>query len=218
LAPPRRHRRRIYQRTARAVTTTPSYWLMEPSLPRSSMPPLPPFGTPYTPNKSVDLERLTRPPEGITPFTVARSSWWTSGMRQEQEASGVPAIDNKGGSPVVDLLVWCTTNLMISDRLGTPTTREDPPSPTSVDRNPKPNRSSSGSLSSRLSPTPWKLGHLPDDPVTLLDPDPTGRRSLGCCHRCTSFGLNGAASPVLPIESSIGVWGRRKMACHSSER
>jgi hypothetical protein len=83
LAPPRRapprHHRRVRQRAPRVV---PLYWPMEPSPPHSSMSPLPPFGTPYTPNRSVDLERLTGPSEGITPFTRAGSSWWTSGMTQ----------------------------------------------------------------------------------------------------------------------------------------
>jgi hypothetical protein len=89
-APPRHHRRHIRWSGPRAVNMTPSYWPMEPSPPRSSMPPLPPFSIPYTPSTTVDLGRLTRPPEDITLFTMAGSRRGTPGMSQ-QEASSVPA-------------------------------------------------------------------------------------------------------------------------------
>jgi hypothetical protein len=98
LAPPRHHCHRIHHRTLRAVTTSPSYRSMELSSSRSSMLPLPPFGTPYTPNMgSVDLDPLAGPLEGITPITAAESIWWTSRMSQVQEASGVPATESRGG-------------------------------------------------------------------------------------------------------------------------
>jgi hypothetical protein len=92
-------RRRTPHRAPRVLTTTPSYRLMELSPPRSSMSSLTPFGTPYTPNMgSIDLGRLTGPLEGITPFTAAISSWWTPGMSQEEEASGVPTSNTRRGS------------------------------------------------------------------------------------------------------------------------
>jgi hypothetical protein len=59
------------------------------------------------------------------------------------------------GSPMMDSLVWCTADLMISGRLGTPTTREDPQSPTRVTENPNPNSSISSSPPPRLSWVIW---------------------------------------------------------------
>jgi hypothetical protein len=55
------------------------------------------------------------------------------------------------GSPAVDPLVRRTADLMINDRPGTPTTREDPPSAMPVAQNPNPNGSSSSSSPPRLS-------------------------------------------------------------------
>jgi hypothetical protein len=102
LAPPRHRRRRIRHRAPKAVTTAPSYRSMESSSSRYSMLPLPPFGTPYTPNMgSVDLGCLTGPPKGITPFTAAVSSWWMPGTSQEQEATSVPATNSGGGGGIV---------------------------------------------------------------------------------------------------------------------
>jgi hypothetical protein len=53
-------------------------------------------GLPYTPSMFVDLGRLTGPPQGITPFTVAGARSGTPGMSQ-QEASSVPAIEGERG-------------------------------------------------------------------------------------------------------------------------
>jgi hypothetical protein len=120
---------------------------MEPSPSRSTMPPLLPFGTPYTPTSEVDLGCLARPPEGITPFTVARPR-------------SAPATEG-GGSPAVESLAWCTIDLTISDRSGTP----DPPSPMPDTMNPNLNGSGSGSPA-RISP----LGNQVIRQVTRLTP------------------------------------------------
>jgi hypothetical protein len=104
---------------------------MEPSPPRSTGPPLPPFGVPYNPRSQVNLGQLAGPPKGITPFTVV-------GPRR------TPATEEERGQPMVEPLIQGTTDLTISDRPTTPYHRADQPSPTPNTANPKPNGSSFG--------------------------------------------------------------------------
>jgi hypothetical protein len=135
--PPCRWHRCPRRSRPRATTPSPQYWPMEPSLlrvPEQSLlgPPLPPFGVPYTPRSQVDLGRLARPPEGATPFTMAR-------------LVRAPATEEGRGSLAVETLPMGTTDLSITDRLATPYHRLDLPSSTPEEANPNPNRSGSGS-------------------------------------------------------------------------
>jgi hypothetical protein len=178
---------------------------MEPSPPRSPGPSLPPFGAPYTPRSQVDLGRLVGPPEGITPFMVAGLVRTPATKEQER------------GSPMGEPLTRGMTYLTISDRLATPYYRADLPSPTSDMTNPNSNGLGFGSPP-RISPL-GKPGHPPGDSVTHLNPNLTGRQPPRRRHRYASFGLDSAASPVLPLGTgrSRGV-GVRQMAGRSPER
>jgi hypothetical protein len=120
-----------------AATPPPQYRPMESSLPRvieQSLlgTPLPPFGVPHTPRLQVDLGRLVGPPEGATPFMVAR-------------LVRAPATEEGRGSLAVETLTMGTTDLSITDRPPTPYHRLDPPSPTLEAANPNPNELGSGS-------------------------------------------------------------------------
>jgi hypothetical protein len=75
-----------------------------------------------------------------------------SGMSQEEEASDALATNTGGGSPAVEPLVRHIADLSISGRVGTPTSQQDPPSPTLATENANPNRLDSDSLSPMLSP------------------------------------------------------------------
>jgi hypothetical protein len=212
LAPPHRRRCRIHQSGPRAVTTTPSYQPMELSPPHSSMPPVPPFGTPYTPSTTMDLEHLTGPSKSITMFTATRSSWWGPSTSQQQEVSRVPATESGWGHR--RWTRWSGARLIsrsAADR--------EPPTPMEIHhqqrRTPK-TLTLMGQwvglwfTAAKAFPT-WKLGHPPGDPVTLLNPDPTDRR-----HRCPSFRLMGVASPVQLIEPGEGGGRGRRWAAHRS--
>jgi hypothetical protein len=95
---------------------------------------------------------------------------------------------------VVEPLTRGTTNLTISDGPTTPFHRPDLASPTPDEANPNPNGLGS---SSPLWMSPLgNFGHPSGDPVTHLNPYPTGRRPPKRHHRCTSLSLNGATSPV----------------------
>jgi hypothetical protein len=122
----------------------PHYQPMEPSPPRVPEqtlpgPPLSPFGVPYIPRSQVDLGRLTGPPEGTTPFTVA-------GLVRNPTTK-----DQERGSPTMEPLTRGTTDLTISDRPTTSYHRADPPSPTLDEANHNPNGSRSDSPP-RVSP------------------------------------------------------------------
>jgi hypothetical protein len=96
-----------------------------------------------------------------------------------------------------------TTDLTIRDCPTTPYHRADPPSPTPDTANPNPNGSGSGSLP-QISP----LGNRVIRPVIWLPTStrtPTSHRPPRRRHRCASFGLDGAGSPVLPL--GTGRWG-----------
>jgi hypothetical protein len=116
----------------RAVPPPPQYQSMEPSLPRSPGPPLPPFGVPYNPRTQVYLGQLVGSPESITLFMVP-------GLSRN------PATEEETGSPVVEPLTRGTANLSISDRPATTHPRVDPPLPTPNTTNPNPNESGSDS-------------------------------------------------------------------------
>jgi hypothetical protein len=136
-APARRRRRYPCRSEPRVAMLSPQYRSMEPSPPRVPErtlpgPPLPPFCVPYTPRSQVDLGRLAGPPEGATPFTVAR----------QVRAS---AIEDGRGSSEVEPLTRSMIDLSITDRPATPYYRPDPPSPTPEEANPNPNGSGSGS-------------------------------------------------------------------------
>jgi hypothetical protein len=65
------------------------------------------------------------------------------GTEHEPTTRGLPCSCNREwmGSPAVDPLVRCATDLTISGRPGTPNTYGDPPSATSNTKNPNPNGS-----------------------------------------------------------------------------
>jgi hypothetical protein len=109
--------------------------------------------------------------------------------------------EERRGSSVVEPLTRGTSDLSITDRPTTPFHRADPPSPTPDLTNPNPNGLGSSSPP-RLSP----LGNniicrviwLPTS--TLTNHRPPKRH-----HRCVSFRLDGAVSPVLPLGTER--WG-----------
>jgi hypothetical protein len=190
-APPRQahaHRRlhHICRSEPRAVNTTPLYQSMESSPPRSSKLPLPPFGIPYTPSTTVDLGRLTRPPKGITPFTVVGSRRGTPDMRHKRPLVFLQQ-RVKGGHR--QWTCWSGARLISRSVTGQepPTTgqihhhqRQTPETLTLMGR---------ASILHQASPH-LETGH------------PPGRR-----HRCTSFRLNGVTSLVLLVEPGDGGGG-----------
>jgi hypothetical protein len=167
-APARRRRRRPRTSGLRVATPPPQYWPMEPSPPRVpeqslSGPPLLPFGVPYIPRSQVDLGRLTGPPEGATPFTVAR-------------LVRAPTIEQVRGSPAVEPLTRGTVGLSITDRTAIPYHRLDPPSPTREETNPNPNSLGSGSPL-RISPLGNRIIHQVIQLPTLTCTQPVGGHS-----------------------------------------
>jgi hypothetical protein len=160
---------------------------MEPSPPRvpeQSLPgpPPSPFGVPYTSRSQVDLGRLSGPPEGANPFTVA-------GLVR------APATEEGRRSPAIETLTMGTTDLSITDRPATPYHIPDPPSPTPEEANPNPNGLGSGSLP-RISP----LGNRDIRQVIRL---PTSTRT-----RLTT-GHPGVVTDARPLDSTVQhVWFR----------
>jgi hypothetical protein len=155
---------------------------MEPSPPRSPMlslprPPLPLFGATYTPRTQVNLGRLAGPPEGITPFTVARRVRTLATEEQER------------GSPVVEPMTRGISDLTISDQVPTPFHRPDPPSPTSKEANPNPNR-----LDSR---SPLWISPLGNQVIRRVIRLPSSTRT-----RPTADHL-GAITDVHPLDSTV---------------
>jgi hypothetical protein len=115
-----------------------------------------------------------------------------------------PAIEEEMGSLTVEPLTWGTTDLMISDRPTTPNPRADPPSLTPNTANPDPNGSGSGSPP-QFSPLGNRVIHW----VIRLPPhylNPTDHQPPGHHHRCASFRLDSAVSPV-PLLGTRR-WGR----------
>jgi hypothetical protein len=187
---------------------------MEPSPSRSSMSSLPPFGIPYTPSTTVDLRRLTGPPEGIIPFTMTRSRRGTLGMSQ-QEASSVPTTEGERGH-------WRWTYWSSARLISRLVTGWEPSTPGQIHHHQHQTLETltlTGQALIRSQGSPhWKSGHLSGDPVTPLNPNPIGCQPPERCHRCTSFGLNSAMSLVPLVQLGDGRGGGRKAADRSTKR
>jgi hypothetical protein len=180
----RQQRRHPCRSVPRAVTPPPHYRPMEPSPPR------------------VPKQMLTRPPEGTTPFTVARLV--RNSATEDQERV----------SPAVEPLTRGMADLMISDQSATPYHRANPPSPTLDEANHNPNGSGSSSpprvspLGNRIIP---RVIWLPTSTCSRPATRPPSPTHVLQTRRCGESG-----SATRNPEKGRG-WRWRKMAGRSTE-